>query len=297
MPTVTCAGCDATLRVPEEAAGNFLRCPRCQTLLAIPAPAEEPKFEVVREEEPPLDLPIEAPSNDRPAYRPARRSRRPRRKEHGPFDGIIAFFTNPAMKSFMAIAGGCAFFGGMVLYFAWTFFVGPAPKEIAADQWKPHEIPGRYKVLMPAQPTQQSQAAGGMKVILYGAEPDKQSMYAVGYSEGQLPPERLRLSQEALLNDACDGAVANSGGTQVSREPCKLGNYVGKELVVRIPRGSGKLISRVFLTRGGRLYIVMCGGRGFEPGQPNVKRFLDSFEITEGGAPPPRPPAIGRPPL
>jgi len=58
MPiTVLCSGCSAKLAAPDRAAGKNVKCPKCQTLIAIPAqtpqPEAEPKFEVIEPPERP----------------------------------------------------------------------------------------------------------------------------------------------------------------------------------------------------------------------------------------------------
>ncbi len=50
---ITCPGCSARMNAPDAAAGKKVKCPKCQTVLAVPAPvADVPAFEVVEDESP-----------------------------------------------------------------------------------------------------------------------------------------------------------------------------------------------------------------------------------------------------
>ncbi|HEY1188714.1 MAG TPA: hypothetical protein VGE74_13755 [Gemmata sp.] len=63
---VSCGSCSASLSAPDSAAGKKVKCPKCQAVLAVPAPEPEwPKFEVVEPEElPPLRKPVRAETGD-----------------------------------------------------------------------------------------------------------------------------------------------------------------------------------------------------------------------------------------
>jgi hypothetical protein len=163
-------------------------------------------------------------------------------------------------------------------------FSSSAAAEIPDKQWKVQEVAGRCKALFPSTPTQKSQALpGGLSLVMHMAEYSKDSVFGFGYTEGALPPHRLALPAETILNDSCNGSVANAasmGGKEVSRESITLGDYPGKQLVIHIPQAKGHMISRCFLANG-RLYMVLCGGTGYDPGHRDVKRFLDSFEILD----------------
>jgi len=122
-----------------------------------------------------------------------------------------------------------------------------------------------------------------------------------------LPEHRRALPVETLLNDSCDGSVANlraQGGAEESRHSIQLGPHPGKQLVIEMHRAGGKVISRVYLVNG-RIYIVMAGGLGLRPGHENVQRLFDSFEILEkpGESPAPAatpaatPPQSSQPPF
>ena len=129
----------------------------------------------------------------------------------------------------------------------------------------------------------------GLKVVAYHYLPDRNSAYAISYMEGELPPERRSLSVDQLLNDSCDGAVANTpGGKEISRKSITLGPHAGKQVVVRVAEGRGKIIMRVYIhATNKRLFTVLAGGEGFEPRDKNVQWLFNSFEILDDGSPTP----------
>ena len=129
-------------------------------------------------------------------------------------------------------------------------------------------------------------------MIMYSCQPDKNSIYAVGYMEGELPPERRNLPPETLLNDACDGSIRNTenqGAVESGRESIQLGPYPGKQLSSDIARAGAKTVARVYLAHG-KIFIVMAGAVGLEKDHANVKRLFESFEILETGVTAPSPP-------
>ncbi|HEY1188861.1 MAG TPA: hypothetical protein VGE74_14495 [Gemmata sp.] len=66
MPLVVCPGCSAKLNAPENAAGKKVRCPKCQTVVPVPAPVAE--LEVPELE--PLPIEPDPPEPMRPAKAP-----------------------------------------------------------------------------------------------------------------------------------------------------------------------------------------------------------------------------------
>ena len=86
---IACPGCSAKLNAPDSAAGKKIKCPKCQTVCAVPAPAA-PAFEVVEDPE--------------SASKPAPQSARPTPEESpGPedfaacgFQGVLAARARPA---------------------------------------------------------------------------------------------------------------------------------------------------------------------------------------------------------
>jgi predicted Zn finger-like uncharacterized protein len=71
---ITCSNCQSKIRVPDSAAGKKGKCPRCGTVIAIPATgeaAEEAPAEAPAEPPPPPPEPVaEAPPAEGPARSP-----------------------------------------------------------------------------------------------------------------------------------------------------------------------------------------------------------------------------------
>lgn len=67
MPiAVLCGNCNAKLNAPDAAAGKKVKCPKCATVLQIPAPEPEPDFEVVDEPAPTPKAKPKAPAIPKP---------------------------------------------------------------------------------------------------------------------------------------------------------------------------------------------------------------------------------------
>jgi hypothetical protein len=201
---------------------------------------------------------------DRPGYR--------RRKSSG----------NSLMVG-LVIVGVVAVIG---IFAAISYGLFGSGRVIPESEWKPFEEPNRYKVLMPGSPKRSiQQEPGGLPMTAQMVEYDRNTVFLVGHSEGVIPPERLRLPTETLLNDACDGAmkgIGDEGGVEKSRESIQLGEIPGKQLIIEIKKGRVRGIARVYLTNN-RLYMLIAAGKGYTPEHENVKRFFNSFEIIETG--------------
>jgi hypothetical protein len=301
---IDCPQCGAGLQVPDHVLGKKIRCPKCQGVVPTPAPAaaEPAEADPVRHGLTPAEPagPRAAPSPEPPAakaidVRPVRKKRRPRRRIGLP--GIAV--EGGVVK--VAVGLVCLVVFGVLGYIAVraAFRVRP-PSPIPAERWQPFEAAGRCKALLPGTPERKNQpVVAGMSVVLHMTQPSRDAVFGVGYSEGLLPPERRNLPAEQLLNDSCDGSAANlakMGGREVRRESVQLGPYPGKQLVIYIPQADGHMMSRCYLA-GGRLYIIMCGGSGYDTSHPDVRRFFESFEILDPGKPPTEPPSGPAPPV
>src|SRR5262249_1549142 len=140
---------------------------------------------------------LDSGPGDGPA--PRRRKRKKRRK------GRSGIAVAPWVIRAAVGLGIAVFLVVLVVVGVRAIFHPSPPPEIAAHLWRPFQVPGRCKLLFPGSPTQQSQNLGGLTMVMYQVEPDKDSVFGLGYTEGQLPPERRFLPVEQLLNDACNG--------------------------------------------------------------------------------------------
>src|SRR5262249_38699306 len=154
--------------------------------------------------------------------------------------------------------------------------VGPPP-----DDWKAFEGPNRVRAKMPGVPVQNIQSVPGglgLQIVMHSVS-DQDSIYAVGWSEGQMPAERRALPAEKILNDSCDGALATTrGASESSRKSVQIGPHPGKMMVLRVPEGRGKVIMCYYFNeKVGRLYMALVGGKGFGESSKQVRWFLESF--------------------
>jgi choice-of-anchor C domain-containing protein len=296
MPiSIVCPSCGTTLNAPDHQAGKSGKCPKCQTRVelppATPAPADREieAFQVagLPASRGPL-MEAATPSAPAEAAEPDVRRKRRKKKPKG-FLGRLSLpsvSVNPDLVKLLlgmaAVLGlGFAGFHGVRM----ALRASPPPV-IAAERWQPVEVAGRFKVLLPGPSHPLTQSAAGMQMTFHNCQPDKDSIYTVAYTLDMLPPHRRGLPAETLLNDACDGAIANTknqGGVEGSRRSIQLGPYEGKELVIEIPQHRAKMITRAYLVHG-RLYMVMAGAVGLESDHANVKRLFESFEILDQGA-------------
>jgi Zn-finger nucleic acid-binding protein len=296
--SVLCPNCSARINVPEQRLGRTIRCPRC--LGDVPTEVDEPEaepadeLEAVEDEPQPLtrrktgERPDRSDDSiDRPRKRKKKKKKRSEAEEE-------------ARRWLIWVAVGGGVLGiGLVALLIWglnSAFRTEPPPTIPAERWQPVEVPNRMKVLFPGGAGRQVISPAGIQTVLYSCTPDKDVLFAAAYSEGPLPDAIRNMQLEAILNDSCDGALFSAkqaaggkGVHELSRESVSIGPHKGKELVVEIQaREGGQLILRTFYHEGsGRRYFAMCGGKNYEADQPNVRKFLESFQILDNGLPDP----------
>lgn len=170
----------------------------------------------------------------------------------------------------MMLVGGCC--GGL-------YFAVPGPK------WRAHEsAKGGFKVDLPAPPRPDMDKIAGNSpdpnmttegTILFRALEE----YAIVY--GDVPPhERQWLSDKDRI-DAAVQSMKSSGEVQsvLNQKDITVNGFPGREVEFSA-KGSGYYGARVIVADG-RVYVLVAGGKTSSPGNPNVRRFLDSFEITD----------------
>ena len=103
--------------------------------------------------------------------------------------------------------------------------------------------------------------------------------YAVSY--GDMPPRNQRaVGDEALLDEAVRGMRTDGDVKRVVREEkITVSGFPAREVEFLATDG-GTYTARVIVADT-RLYIVIGGGRFVRPGNANVRRFLDSFKVTD----------------
>jgi hypothetical protein len=241
--------------------GQVVRCGSCLATVRVPdVPPEPPP---PRNPEPP---PAPLDSDDRPRERQRRRRAAPPRKTgRGPLFWILIGLVILALI-------GAATCGGLIL--------------MMQPKWHTLEsAQGGFKVDLPAQPRPDMRdmtradldpdfKVEGTVLAMQGEG------YAVMYREIE-PRLRLGLSDEKLIDEVLKSAQRKDPDFSVSRStPMKVSGFTAREVVMSHPE-DGLSIRRIIIADT-RLYLVIAGGHNFNPDHnPRVKRFLNSFAITD----------------
>lgn len=250
MAKVNCPHCDAILRYTADQAGSRVRCGICETAFGLP-------------------------------HRYEARLRRPRRENHRPAGGF-PWGAVAAVVVVVVFVGGLVGSGVLVVSRVSTAERSlPVRQPTAAEPaWLVVEEPGRFRCQMPG-PTVQKQVPGPPAMVMHECSPHRDLTCLVGYTRDVLPPDRLEMGSDQLLEDGCEGVMRNvrdGGGSELSRRSLLLdGRYAGRELVVSLPR-EGKFIYRLYVVNG-ITYMVVVGGRDVEPGGPVATKVFDSFAV------------------
>jgi predicted Zn finger-like uncharacterized protein len=305
---LTCPTCAGRLRVGDEAAGRQIRCGRCQTVLSAPepppAPPAPPPFELVDDpDERPARRRRDDDDDDRSARRARRdeydddddrprrraldedddeRPRRARRDEYDDDDRPRRRRRGPAPSSgysplaVVAVVLGVVLLGGIAC-------CGGGYMLLPGEDWKRHQsAAGGFAVDLPGPAKSDLPIPGlknepGLKVegtmLLKRGE-----FFAVFYRD---LPFGAVAGQEAL-DEAVKGIRNEPDIRQVVRnEQLTVSGFAGREVEYLYSDG-GTYVARIVITPQ-RLYIAVAGGRFVRPGNTNVRRFLDSFEVTDKG--------------
>jgi len=264
------------LRVEVIAAGGLIRCGGCMTLLRVPgadatpdagppSPSARPgPDDPLLERAEALSIPDdEVPESPRPR-RPRRRRRPPRPSGRGPVFWIVMVFG-------VLMVGTCSCCGGIYLL-------------LPGAHWRTHESTrGGYKVDFPAEPKANMPIPGmkpDPKMTVEGAILWKRGeFYAVMYWD--IPPANARAQTDQALLEAAEHGVAQEAEVQriVRKESITVSGCPALEIEYLATDG-GTYIAR-FIIANSRLYALVGGGRFVHPGNANIRRFLDSFAVTD----------------
>jgi predicted Zn finger-like uncharacterized protein len=266
-----CPHCQTALRVNDAAAGRTVRCPRCSTTTRAPAVTPEPDI--------PYAVPVSEPGIPPPPVRspaipvappkvgvhgrPRRDTDQPR-QGRGPLFWILAVLL---VVGFVVVAG-C---GGLLV-------------SLGNPRWRTHEsAEGGFRVELPAAPR-------GDIARLARANPDPNvraegtilwgrfEEFAVCYADRPAGPAAQ--DDEAVLKEIIDQVPQTMPGARVVRhEPIVVSGCPGVEAVVE-GGGVRSCLLRAVLA-GPRLYVVIAGGRFADRDNPRVRRFVESFEVTD----------------
>lgn len=270
----TCPSCHGMLQVDETAAGGLVRCGGCLTLLRVPGPATSssaaaapPATELSADPGDPLleraeALPV---PNEKESPHPRRRRRPPPSSPgRGPAFWVVMVFG-------VLTLGTCSCCGGIYLL-------------MPGASWRTHESArGGFKVDLPAEPKANMPIPGmkpdpNMKVegaILW----KRGEFYAVMYWD--ILPARARAQADRMLLDAAERGIEEEPEVRriVRKEAISVSGFPGMEIEYLATDG-GTYIGR-FIVADSRLFALVGGGRFVNPGNANVRRFLNSFAVTD----------------
>lgn len=242
-----CPACGAGLVAADRLAGDVFPCDRCGAVLRVPDP-------------PP-------PSDPDGGPRPRRRAR-PRPQPGG--CGKVWFWL--LLLGFLTILG-CGGLVGIV-------FVAGGP------QWQEFKSgAGGYTVDLPAAPRPDMAAIAANHgplqpgvtyegTILVG----RLEEYGIVYADIE-PGVRAASTDAEILDNAVKAIVEDDPPVVVkASRPVTVSGCPGRELELQIE--GQVMLARVVVART-RLYTVLAGGPLTKYGEPRLKRFVESFRVTD----------------
>jgi hypothetical protein len=302
-----CPTCRGTLQVGDESAGRVIRCGACMTALRVPAadpsqsgslppanPYDHPYSPPVSPPPPPRSddptevepLPDEFPASARPVsprrernrdeYEDERRERRTRRRPPPPPAGKGVFFWLVVIGAVMLVGViGCC--GGLYLFLPKT-------------KWQTYESQaGGFEVKLPGKPhpdvaqvadvqLEKGTHAEGTVLLRRGA-----MKFMVIYRDIESTKDRLaknrRATDEQELEQRVTKLEKGMGTVRILRnDEITVDGFLAREVELQTQKGWHT--ARVIIADS-RVYIVLAGGGTSQPGDPDVRQFMDSFKITD----------------
>lgn len=278
-----CTGCGARLRVPDSAAGRKTKCGRCGDVLPVPDPAAPPDPVPVASLAAPEPEPLE-PDPDLPP---------PPAKPKKPYDLAIVGAARPrpadapgrraprAPRGRWRAAAAVALVFGAVLaavgYFALRTRSANAPAE-----WRTHDSDaGGFRVELPAAP--HKDIAARVKFLVQpGSAAEGTVQRDTGYAViwRAAPKLRGKVSETHLLDTTAKGICDELALERVGpTESIVVDGFLGLDFAVTA-QGQGTYWVRLVITDS-RQYFVAVGGSGGTRDREEVRRFLDSFRLTD----------------
>lgn len=267
-----CPVCGSTLRVAHETGGRLVRCGHCMSMLRVPEVEPTPRLDSRPEEVPaPSGRPVEQP-------RPLAVSvPTPPRSLFESENGPPTDQPKPRRTLFWLFLLAGLSMAGMVACCLGIFLVMPPPN------WQPHESgPGGFTVEFPAEP-QPGITAPGLKAdaetkVLGVKMRGRDEVYAVSYQS--VPPPGRRLPDDVFLATQIKLLEGNSSIRRILRtESLTVSGFPARE-VEFVAANGGTYVLRLVIAET-RVYRVIAGGRAVSADHANVRRFLDSFAVTD----------------
>lgn len=283
-----CPACGGTLQVGDESAGRVIRCGACLTALRVPEAdaARVPAPAPTNPEPSAAAVPVEPrrrrdrddPYDDRPRRRRGPDDPyddRPRRRRSPPPSAGYGVF-------FWLVVVGAVMLVGVIGCCGALFLALPGAK------WQEHESKdGGFRIEAPGKVQRDAGKAAGIQlekgthsegtVLVKRAE-----QFFVFYRDvpstkdraGKFPPE----TDERLIKQEIDAVrAATQGGEPAVSKPVTVDGFDGRE--VEFFGKSGWYTARVIVADT-RVYVLLAGGGMAKPGDPDVRRFIDTFKIT-----------------
>jgi hypothetical protein len=173
----------------------------------------------------------------------------------------------------------------------YTWLGGYWTREIPDSAWVEFTPPdGRCRVLMPGLPDAEAAAVNVPGLV-------SAQKFTVSREEGGAS-FLLTCSEHAasvtgkesfddLYGPLRDYILGKVQGSLRQERDIALGGERGREFQVALTKG-GLMVGRVYLIRGqphDRLYILVAGGRYFQPGQGDAAKFFNSFKLDSAAGP------------
>jgi hypothetical protein len=275
-----CPECGISLLASDNSVGNEMHCPSCQATFPVPEPSRQsPPRPSERKPSSPNDegdrpRPRREPDFD-DEYDPPRRRRPSRSSGRGPLVVIGIIFGVLFLGSCTCCGGGYAL--------------------LPDENWRTYQSPqGGFSVEIPVEPKQDMKA--------YGVKPDsgvrveggllwkRGEFYTISY--GEVTPKFARAaSDDQILREMVQALSTNPESRVLRDTPITVSGFPGREVEFAETDGGTNLARVVLADR--RVYVVMGGGRFVKTGNPNIRRFVDSFKVNNtnpfpNGVPPTR---------
>jgi hypothetical protein len=138
-----------------------------------------------------------------------------------------------------------------------------------------------FHASFPFEPTKSMRtvttAMGESDVTFYTAT-DSQIAYSV--TVGEYSAEQIaRVGAKGFLDEARNGAIANTHGKMTSETSFDVKGNPGREVAISVSGGKSSFRCRLILV-GNRLFQVIVAGPSNEADGRSARRFLDSFSLS-----------------
>ncbi len=286
----SCPMCGTSLIAPDDAVGRDIRCSSCRAVFPVPEPREAPPAEPRRGEPRPDDdrplfeqgspysddaLPMASDYDDESPRPPSDsratpvRHRRRRRPPPPPPGRGVLFWLLLIFGALAVLTVGCC--GGVYLL-------------IPNERWQTHHsVEGGFKVDLPARQQKNLPVPGAKddpNLKVEGAIFWKRGeFYAVMYTPVPPPGSRGETDERVLDESVRAMETDHEVRRVVRKERITVSGFPGRE-VEFVGTDGGTYLARVVIADR-LLYVAIAGGRFVGPGNANIRRFLDSFQLTE----------------